>query len=128
MRFSSVADCTKKDSSIPVCFLPARWIPYFFYYDSKSTQPDAQKGRATNYKQCFGSGFIDSGFGSRVSMTKNKKNLQLEKIDIFSIKNCNYLSLGLHKGCPSYRRSPQKRTSSTSKHKILYFTCFYFCG
>jgi hypothetical protein len=31
-----------------------------------------------------------------------------------------YLSLGLHKGCPcpSYRRSPQKRTSSTSKHEI----------
>jgi hypothetical protein len=44
----------------------------------------------------FGSGFIDSGSvssvlgwiptGSRVLMTKIKKNVQLEKIDIFLIK------------------------------------------
>ncbi len=62
-----------------------------------------------------------------VLMTKNCANLQGK---IFLIRNAIYLSLGLHKRLPSYRRSFQpskeKRTSSTSKHKI--FSLFYFCG
>jgi hypothetical protein len=43
-----------------------------------------------------------------------------KKFDIFLSKITISLSLGLHKGCPSYRRSlqPQKRTSGTSKHAI----------
>ncbi len=54
-------------------------------------------------------------------------DLKLEKITdekffffFFWSKTTIYLSLGLHKGRPSYRReafSPQKRTSSTSKHE-----------
>ncbi len=50
---------------------------------------------------------------------KNCNNFTAEKI-IFLIKNGIYLSLGLHTGRPSYRRSlqTQKRTSSTSKHEI----------
>ncbi len=43
---------------------------------------------------------------------------------IFLNKNCNYLTLGLHKGSQSYRRSlqPSKENiqSSTSKHEISY--------
>jgi hypothetical protein len=43
---------------------------------------------------------------------KTEKNLQLKKITgnypgIFLVKNANYLSLGLHKGHQSYRRSLQ---------------------
>ncbi len=40
-----------------------------------------------------------------------------------------YLSLGLYKRRPSYRRSHQKRTSSTSKHEISDFFLFFafFC-
>ncbi len=43
-------------------------------------------------------------------------------------KTTIYLSPGLHKGSPSYRRSfqPSKGTSSTSKQEIFNF--FYFCG
>jgi hypothetical protein len=65
------------------------------------------------------------GSGSRVVVTKSKKKFTGEIF--FGIKNYNlpYLFLGLHKGCPSYR-SPQKRTSITSKHEILNF--FNFCG
>jgi hypothetical protein len=44
----------------------------------------------------------------------------------FKSKITEYLSLDLHKGRPSYRRSPQKRTSSTSKNEIINF--FPFCG
>ncbi len=66
-------------------------------------------------------------------MTKNWKELQLKKMWYFFIKNCNFSSLSLHKGCLRYRRafSPQKRTSSSnSKNQISYFFlffCFIFC-
>jgi hypothetical protein len=36
----------------------------------------------------------------------------------FGSKIAIYLSLGLHKGCTSYKRSLQKRTFSTSKQEI----------
>ncbi len=45
------------------------------------------------------------------------------------IKITIFLSLGLHKGHPRYKRealSSQKRTSSSSKQEISKF--FYFCG
>jgi hypothetical protein len=49
------------------------------------------------------------------------KKFTAEKYNFFISKNKIYLSLGLHKGCPSYKEafSPQKRTSSTSKHEIF---------
>jgi hypothetical protein len=77
----------------------------------------------------LGSGFIDSGSGSRLFMTKNWEKVTAEKffIDFLIIISIN-LYLGLHKECPCYRKafSPQKRTSSTSKHEIS--VLFYFCG
>ncbi len=93
-------------------------------------------------KQGFGSILIFSGSGSivwgwrsiririqsgsRALMTKNWKILQLKKkLNFFWSKTTIYLSLGLHKVCPSYRRSrsSQKRPSNTSKHDF-----FYLCG
>ncbi len=51
---------------------------------------------------------------------KLEKIYSRKKIFFLISKIAIYLSLGLHKGRPSYRRSlhPQKRTSSTSKHEI----------
>jgi len=55
--------------------------------------------------QC-GSGYgYGYGSSSRVLMTKKRKNLQLEKKYFFKSKMAFYLSLGLHKGRPSFRRS-----------------------
>jgi hypothetical protein len=68
-----------------------------------------------------------SGSGSRVLMIQNLKQFTAEyKFDIFRSKMAIYLSVGLHEGRPSYRRSPQTRTSSASKHEIYY--CFLFYG
>jgi hypothetical protein len=66
-----------------------------------------------------------------VLITKNWKKITAEKkLDIFLVKNYNFviLSLGLHKGHTSYRRSlqpPPKKTSSTSKHEYA-FTFFLY--
>jgi hypothetical protein len=50
-----------------------------------------------------------SGSGSRVLMTKNWEKFTVEKNLIFlGSKIAIYLSLGLHKGRPSYRRSLQR--------------------
>jgi hypothetical protein len=44
--------------------------------------------------------------GSRALMTKNWKKIRAEKkFNFFLSKTASYLSLGLHKVCPSYRRS-----------------------
>ncbi len=61
------------------------------------------------YNQRVGSGLSDFGSGSMILMTKNwKKNYSWKKkFDIFLIKIAIYLSLDLHKGRPSYRRSLQ---------------------
>ncbi len=59
-----------------------------------------------------------------------KKNYSWKFNLFFWSKIAIYLSLGLHEGHPSYRRSPQKRTSSTSKHeKSVLFSFFvgHFC-
>jgi hypothetical protein len=57
------------------------------------------------------------GSGSRVLMTNNRKNLQLENIfNFYDQKIAIYLSLGLNKGRPSYRRSLQP-----SKENIKHF-------
>ncbi len=61
---------------------------------------------------------IFPGSGSRVWWPKVEKNVQLEIQFLFSwSKIVIYLSLGLHKGRQSYRRSLQPSTSSTSKHE-----------
>jgi hypothetical protein len=63
----------------------------------------------------------DPGSGSRFRIQglmtyDGKKFIAGNLFSIFLIKIAIYLSLGLHKGCPSYRKkafNPQKRTSST---------------
>ncbi len=65
----------------------------------------------------------DSGSGSRVWWSKIEKNLLLEILFLFSrSKIAIYLSLGLHKGRPSYRRSLQP-----SKENIQHFKRWKFC-
>ncbi len=57
------------------------------------------------------------------------KNLQLKKLDIFLSKIAIYLSLGLHKWGPSYRRSLQPSKENIQHFKTWHFlTFFYFCG
>ncbi len=67
----------------------------------------------------------DPGSWSRVWWPKIEKYLQF----FFGSKIAIYLSLGLHKGRPSYRKSLQpskKEHPALQNMKILYF--FYFCG
>ncbi len=91
--------------------------------------------------QCFGSGFTDSGSGSSTlgwipiriqgfDDQKLKKKLQLKKkFHIFFIKTAIYLSLGLHKGRPIYRRSLPPSKEYIQGVKTWYFlTLSYFCG
>jgi hypothetical protein len=53
-------------------------------------------------------------------MTKNWKKFTAEKKKKFLSKATIYLSLCLHKGCPSYRRSlqPSKENIQHLKHEI----------
>jgi hypothetical protein len=68
------------------------------------------------------------GSGSRVSLTNNRrKKFKAEKIDFFSSKIAIYLSLGLHKGLPSYRRS-FKPSKENIQHMKLLNLFLYFCG
>ncbi len=62
-------------------------------------------------------------------MTKYVKKFTVEtKFIIFLSKIAIYLSLGLHKGRPSYRSRLQhsKRTSGTSKHEFFLFLWIIF--
>jgi hypothetical protein len=52
-------------------------------------------------------------------MTKNLKKITAEKKYFFKTKTTIYLSLGLHTGRPSYKRSLQlSKKNSTSKNEI----------
>jgi hypothetical protein len=66
-----------------------------------------------------GSG-TSSGYGFRVVMTKNwKKNTgEIFHIFFFLSKTTIYLSLGLHKGHPSYRRGLQPSKENIQHLKI----------
>jgi hypothetical protein len=56
-------------------------------------------------------------------MTKNWTKITAESfIFIFLIKNCNLPSLGLHKVCPSYRRSLQFSKKAIQHFKTWTFT------
>jgi hypothetical protein len=55
-------------------------------------------------------------------MTKNWNNLQLKKLYFFGSKTTIYLSLGLHKGRPSYR------SLQLSKENRKFLNFFYFWG
>jgi hypothetical protein len=58
----------------------------------------------------------------RVLRTKNfRKKLTTEKKNIFWIKNCYLLTLGLHEGNPSYKRSlqPSKENIQSFKKYII---------
>ncbi len=88
------------------------------------------------WRQCFGSGFIEYGpylalsaeywSGSRV-LIKKWKNLQLEKVPVFiCLKIAIYLSLGLHKGHPSYRSLQPSKKNIHHFQTWNFFTFFYF--
>ncbi len=65
--------------------------------------------------------------GSRALMTKNWGKIYSVKNFMFFDKKLHYyLSLGLHKGCPSYRRSLKREHPALQNIKFLNF--FYFCG
>ncbi len=72
-----------------------------------------------------------SGYGTRIVMTKNwrKENSRNCFLFFFWLKIAVYLSLGLHKGRPSYRRSlqPSKENIQHCKRWNL-LTVFYFPG
>ena len=62
-------------------------------------------------------------YGSRTLMTKNWKKITAEKKFIFfGSKTAIYLSLGLHKVCPSYRRSLQFSKEAIQHFKTWTFT------
>jgi hypothetical protein len=64
--------------------------------------PKLQKSRLSMcFKQCFGSGLIESG--SKIGKNYSWKNFLL----IFFIQNAIYLTLGFFKRRPTYRRSLQ---------------------
>ncbi len=86
----------------------------------------------------FGSGFIDprSESGSsifgwipiRIQSFRDQKFNKItaeKKFNIFLIKNCKYLSPGLLKGRPSYRRSLQLSKQNIQHFKLIFF---YFVG
>jgi hypothetical protein len=60
---------------------------------------------------------------------KLKKNCSRKKLNFFISKTAIYPSLGLHKVCPSYRRSLQlsKEGINPLKHELLQIF-YYFCG
>ncbi len=60
---------------------------------------------------------------------KLKKNYCWKKITFFCVKTTIYLSLGLHRERPSYRRSLQLLKEAIQHFKKLTFKIFfYFCG
>ncbi len=64
--------------------------------------------------------------GSRSLMAKNWKKLQLKKnLNFFWSNIAIYLSLGLHKVCPSYRRSLQLSKEAIQHFKSWTFTNFF---
>ncbi len=89
---------------------------------------------ANQYRFQCGSGSSilgQGGSGSEQGLwwPKIEQNLQLKKVCFDQKLQFTYnLKLGLHKGRPSYIKvfSPQKRTSSTSKHEIS--SLFLFDG
>jgi hypothetical protein len=59
-------------------------------------------------------------------MTKNWKKITAEKkLNFFWSKTASYLSLGLHKVCPSYRRSLQLSKEAIQHFKTWTFTNFF---
>ncbi len=106
--------------------------PYSFF-------PDPDPAPEFDVGDQYGSG-SKSGYASRskfntdpgLKWPKIEKKLQLKFFFLFWSKTAIYLSLGLHKVCPSYRRSLQLskeaiQWSNTSKHELLPIF-FYFCG
>ncbi len=95
--------------------------------------------RNRDRKQCFGSVFIFSGSGSgsrgwgwrpvRIqgfNDQKLEKNYSWKKNLIFFLsKTAIYLSLGLHKVCPSYRKSLQLSKEAIQHFKTWTFTNFF---
>jgi hypothetical protein len=115
-----------------------------FFWNSKEAFLLKDRIRTRTRNQCCGSVFIfsgsGSGFGSRVwrwrpiriqsfNDQKLKKNYSWKKKKFFWSKTAIYLSLGLHKVCPGYRRSLQLTKEAIQHFKTLIFSTFvgHFC-
>ncbi len=115
-----------------------KWSQAIFFFTSSI-------GTVSPGSHCFGYGFIDSGSGSSIlgriririrnwpiriqdfAYQKLKKKLPLEKHLIFFRSTIAiYLSLGLHKGCPSYgEASAIEREQPALKIKFIIFSNFF---
>jgi hypothetical protein len=73
-------------------------------------------GSSISSESGYGSG-SGSRYRSRVLMTKNKTKIQQKNFyHDFFIKNCDYISLGFHKGLPTLKKNLQP-----SKENIQHF-------
>ncbi len=93
--------------------------PYSFF-------PDPDPDPEFDVGDPYGSGFrIRIQYGSRALMTKNWKKITPEKkVNFFLSKTAIYLSLGLHKVCPGYRRSLQLTKEAIQHFKTWIFSTF----
>ncbi len=123
--FSKRACCVPSTASTPCSrassTAPSTWQSWPRYNKGTVSQ---DRGRIQRNTCHLGSSiFSNCGSGSRVWWPKNEKKLQLEIQLSFSwSKIAIYLSLGLHKGRPSYRRSLQP-----SKENIQHFKTWKLC-
>ncbi len=78
----------------------------------------------TEKKQCSDPQWFQCGSRSRVFMTKIKKVYSGKKFMFFISKIAYYLSLGLNKECPSYRRSLQLSKKNIQHFETLNFLTF----
>ncbi len=96
----------------PRCLAPSVSDPYSFFPD-----PEVEAGG-------------QYGSGSRALMTKNWQNYSWKKNLIFFLsKTAIYLSLGLYKVCPRYRRRLQLTKEAIQHFKTWIFSTFvgHFC-
>ncbi len=121
------------------CFSPPYLDPISCFTTAAGTPQNINTCRQ---KQFCGAAFISSGSGSSIlgwipiriqgfKMTKIEKNYSWKKnLIVFGSKTTIYLSLGLHKGRSSYRRSLLKRGHATLQNmNINFFSTFvdHFC-
>ena len=121
---ATIVKCTRQSAFL----LNSVVDPYSFFPDP---DPDPECDVGDQYGS--GSGFrirIQIQYGSRALMTKNWKKITAEKkVNFFWSKTAIYLSLGLHKVCPGYRRSLQLTKEAIQHFKTWIFSTFvgHFC-
>ncbi len=103
--------------------------PYSFFTDP-DPDPDPEDPDVGQYGSGYGSG---SGSNPDPGLSwpkiERKKNSWKKKLTFFWSKTAIYLSLGLHKVCPGYRRSLQLTKEAIQHFKTWIFSTFvgHFC-